>query len=194
MTLTFSGRATKESMKLRSACTPVTPANSGTLVVNRRVTSTTAALSGPHASTFNAANQAIKFVSAKVETNNETGPNQQIFTADSGSFQVQAFNANHLASWVPPGQIKEFSTSALGGDGGKLSTKVNFTSGANETVAINEDASDSSHYPCPTGFACQTDPLTGQSTYSEVKVGNGLFPDFPYFTWTLTLLVDLPDR
>jgi len=141
------------------------------------------------ASTFNAANQAIKFVSAKVETNNETGPNQQIFTADSGSFQVQAFNANHLASWVPPGQIKEFSTSALGGDGGKLSTKVNFTSGANETVAINEDASDSSHYPCPTGFACQTDPLTGQSTYSEVKVGNGLFPDFPYFTWTLTLLV-----
>ncbi len=29
------------------------------------------------ASTFNAANQAIKFVSAKVETNNETGPNQQ---------------------------------------------------------------------------------------------------------------------
>jgi hypothetical protein len=46
-TSTLSGNASERSMYVRPASMPVMAANSGTFVVNRRVTLTTAALSGP---------------------------------------------------------------------------------------------------------------------------------------------------
>src|SRR5688572_2551837 len=49
----FSGYAVAPSRNVRSGVTPPTPAKSAVLLVNSRVTSTTAALSGPYASTFN---------------------------------------------------------------------------------------------------------------------------------------------
>ena len=139
------------------------------------------------ASTFDVAHQAAKFVSAKVETNNETGPNQQLFTADSTTFQVQAFNANHLDSWVPNGNSKNFSTAALGDtDAGKLSSTVSFTTSSNETISLTDGTTvPNGKYQCPT----QPVVLSCQSDFSEAVTATGSFTDSPYFTWTVTALV-----
>ena len=132
---------------------------------------------------FNTATQAPTFVSAKVETNNETGPNQQLFTASSGSFQVQAFNANHVASWVPSGtNSKVFSTASLGDtDAGNLSSTVSFDTSANETFSLSDGTNPSGKYACPTTPVV----LTCQPDFSEAVTTSGSFSDSPYFTWTL---------
>jgi hypothetical protein len=139
------------------------------------------------ASTFDVAHQAATFVSAKVETNNETGPNQQLFGADSTSFQVQEFNANHLDSWVSNGTAKGFSTAALGALGaGKLSSTVSFTTSANETISLTDGTTvPNGKYQCPTVpvvLSCQAD-------FSEAVTATGSFTSSPYFTWTVTALV-----
>jgi hypothetical protein len=145
------------------------------------------------ASTFNTATQAATFASAQVTTNNENGTNQQTFPADSGSFQVQARNANHLASWVPSGQLqKSFSTSGLNdstsGDPGNLSSTITFDTSANETVSLTDGItikSPTSKYQCPTVPVV----LTCRDDYSEAVTTSGFFSASPYFTWTLTAKV-----
>ncbi len=137
------------------------------------------------ASTFDVAHQAATFVSAKVETNNETGPNQQLFLADSTSFQVQDSNANHLDSWVPNGNSKNFSTAALGDAGaGNLSSTVSFTTSSNETISLTDGTTvKDGKYQCPTAFPnCQSD-------FSEAVTATGSFTSSPYFTWQVTALV-----
>lgn len=139
------------------------------------------------ASNFDVATQAAHFVSAQATTNNENGTNQQLFPADSGSFQVQAFNANHVASWVANGNSKAFSTAALGANGaGNLSSAVAFEAGANETFSLTDGTTVvGGKYQCPTvpsGLTCQAD-------YSEAVTTTGSFTDSPYFTWTLTAIV-----
>jgi hypothetical protein len=137
------------------------------------------------ASTFNTVTQAARFVSAQVTTNNENGTNQQTFPASSGSFQVQARNPNHLASWVPSGQSNaSFSTAALGSqDAGNFSSTIAFDTSSNEAVALTEGTT-TAYYPCPTGLACAL-----PTEYTEATTTSGSFAGSPYFRWTLRALV-----
>lgn len=143
-------------------------------------------------SSYVALNQLQPVFSADVITNNENGANQQHFTASSGpwagdpepGFAVGAFSANGLNTFVPPGQAKQFFTSALGAEGaGNLSTTINFTTTGAELLAINEGTTvPGGPYQCPTGLTCQSD-------YSEVITTSGSFEASPYFVWKLTALV-----
>jgi len=133
---------------------------------------------------------------AKVETNNETGPNQQLFVAASGPssddptpptpFNVGAHSEDGLNTFVPPGLAKQLFTSGLDLSGtDNLSTFISFTAhGAGDRVAITEGTSDSSHYPCPTDLVPRC-----QGGYSEVKTSTETFGSTPYFTWMLTAKV-----
>ena len=140
------------------------------------------------ASTFTVAGQAVPFASAQATTNNENGTNQQLFPADSGSFRVQDFNANHLDSWVPNGTHgKAFSTAALGDIGaGKLSSTISFDTSANETISLTDGTTvPNGKYQCPTAPVV----LSCQSDFSEAVTATGSFTSSPYFTWTVTALV-----
>ena len=147
------------------------------------------------APTYVVAGQGVPLFWAKVETNNETGPNTQLFTADSGGsvanpnnpFRVGPLSANGLNTFVPPGQAKQLFTAALGTDGaGNVSTTINFVAhGVGDTFAIFEGTSNETTYPCPSGLACQ--PF-----YSEAIAQNSSFGSTPFFTWTLNALVPKP--
>lgn len=134
--------------------------------------------------TFNAATQPALFATAQVTTNNENGTNQQLFPADSGAFQVQPFNANHVASWVPSGaNSKTFSTAALGAaDAGSLNSTISFNASANETLSLTDGTTVvNGKYQCPTAPVV----LNCQQDYSEAVTTSGSFAASPYFTWTL---------
>ena len=133
------------------------------------------------APTYVAVNQVTPLFWARVTTNNENGSNQQLFTADSGTFAVSAFNADKLNTFVPPGQSRLLFTSPVGGTN-TLQSKVNFATTGGKIVSMNEGTSTNALYRCPTGLSCQ--PL-----FSEVTAGDGAFPTSPYFTWTLTAIV-----
>ncbi len=129
---------------------------------------------------FDVVHQTTPLFSASALTNNETGPNQQLFLADSGTFKVSAFGENSLNTFVPPGQAKQLFTRGVA-SGNVLSTNVSFKS-AGEVVSIVEDDSTAEKYLCPADLHCQT-------PFSEVKTTSGAFGTTPYFTWTLTALV-----
>ena len=134
------------------------------------------------ASTYNIAGPTPLFF-ASVTTNNENGSNLQTFTADSGTFQVSAFNADQVNSFVPPGQQGNLGTSPLGTTGaGNLSSTVGFKVTGAEIVAVTDGTNLTLAYQCPPGLTCQPD-------ISQVITSSPSFSTSPYFTWTLTALV-----
>ena len=138
------------------------------------------------ASTF--PTDATGLFSAAATTNNENGSNQQLFTASSEPFRVNAASANALQTFVPPGQLKHLNTAGLGpASAGNLSTSIDFkATGQGDVVAINEGTNPVGSYACPTdllpsGVTCQPD-------YSEVLFSRSGF-GAPYLTWTLNASV-----
>lgn len=129
-----------------------------------------------------ATGQPAGLFTATVTTNNENGSNAQTFNASSGAFAVEASGNNSLSTFVLDGIVGEnLSTSDVAG-ANKLNTNVTFNTSNKELVQINEGASTTAIYPCPTGLSCQPD-------YSEVTTTSGSFADTPFFTWKLTAIV-----
>lgn len=121
--------------------------------------------------------------SASATTNNENGSNQQTFTADSGSFAVEATEANTLATFVLDGIVGQNLSTGNTGGSNKLNTNVTFNTANKELVQINEgDSQTLGLYACPAGLSCQPD-------FSEVTTTSGSFANSPFFTWKLTAIV-----
>jgi hypothetical protein len=137
------------------------------------------------------ATTALDLFTAQVTTNNENGSNLQVFNATSGTFRVQAANANGLSTFVKPGQgNKTYNTNAVAGSN-KLQTKLNFNQSAGGnlvSIAETDGGSTAFLYTCPTGLTCQ--PF--EATISVQDGLSGAATDFgqsPFLVVTLTALV-----
>ena len=132
-------------------------------------------------------------LSAQATTNNENGSNLQLFTANSGTFNVQAADANGLSTFVKPspGQLRQtFNTNGAAG-ANKLQTKVEFDQsvGGNLVSIAETDSGPGAHflYTCPAGQSCQ--PV--ETTISITNDLSGAATEFgsPFLRVTLTALV-----
>jgi hypothetical protein len=117
--------------------------------------------------------------SASAETNNETGPNQQIQTGISAPRQVTAFSANGLLTFNRGGTA---STSVLGSGGaGNLQTTLNLiqdNGGSGNAIVIAESLSTTQP------AICVAQKLTCQPDAVDVFVNSGS-PVLPYLETTL---------
>jgi hypothetical protein len=122
---------------------------------------------------------------ASVETNNENGSNNQIFSADSGGFTIGAFNPDSVSTFIPPGQLKSTNTSSVSSTN-HLQTTIEFQASSQDgdAIEIGEASTADGKYPCPAHLTCQPD-------YTTVSIdnGSGSFSQPPYIKWVLNALV-----
>jgi hypothetical protein len=116
---------------------------------------------------------------ASAETNNETGPNQQIVTGSSGPLHVLAFNANGVTTFNLGGAV---STSPLDAGGGNLQTTLNLlqNNGGNGNAIVIAEGTNATQ---PT--ICVSLKLTCQPDFVDLTVNQGSAVS-PYLETTLT--------